>query len=254
MQQNPSVIDLVDPYQQEKKPVERITIASIFPLELVESRKFFPANKFVIPASDEKRGYAPTILTVRNQWEWEKVPLRDASIRKLVPVEEIAADLMNKWTESMPHCTTGCHPGIWVCRDAEGSYADTYREEEVKAARAAQEAYARVWMQIADTLHFESKGRLITEISKELAKWMGVPKPWLNPITTESFKPCTYCTEVIPGTAIICPKCQQVVDVEAWAAREATKQAAIDKLTAAKSVPSIPAPKVVVTPPAPKSA
>lgn len=226
----------------EEKLVERIVIASIWPDVLVERRNFFPVSRFAIDACKDRSN--PVLLTLTNQYEWVDVPLRKQKDRRLVPVEHIAADLINKWTEAMLHCTSGRHPGVWICRDAEGNYADTWRQEEWESALAAQTEYANVWLAEGDKLHGDNKSRFISPVSKLMANWLGIPKEWLRQVTTEDHKSCPLCTQTIPGSAIVCPKCTQIVDIEAYAQREAALSAARAsvKATAAKQQQPLPPP------------
>jgi hypothetical protein len=203
-------------------------------------------------------GADPVILEITDRIQIEQGPYTLSSDnskrsrrRHIVTSEAIARDLVNEWAYSGVGMTPQCRPGIWVVReqvplfhqdgtqqtDADGlalwepaGVVDRTNmfEEDLEAARAADRAYA-------NALFIRGNGmaedpRLIPFIplnSRRAAKHYGLDAEWLKEDAALNVKPCPYCTKIIPGKAIKCPKCAEIVDVEAYVRLEIEKQAAL---------------------------
>jgi hypothetical protein len=177
---------------------------------------------------------------------------RRSERQHLVLGEVIARDIVGEWTEHGVGMTPQCRPGIWVVRDRvpvineeTGAAAiaangvalwrpATEEErlamwmEDLQAARMADQAYASALFMQANAMAENPKLiPLIPKNAKLAAKQYGLTAEWLKENAALNVRPCPYCTQIIPGSAIKCPKCAEVVNVEAYVALEAQKQLAM---------------------------
>lgn len=194
--------------------------------------------------------------------------------------QQIAQDLVREWAQSGLGMTPDCHPGVWVVRnslptmelDASGTpriVMDVLNMQVFHPATA--EETAQMWQEdlahakMADRNYAEwcfregngwaADARKIPYIPKNYimaARHYGFEAPWTKEQTTSQIAPCIYCTTPIPKSSVVCPKCQQVVNVEAFAMLEARKEAAMraaKKAVLDEERTGIPAvPKSSVTP------
>ena len=174
--------------------------------------------------------------------------------RYIIEPMDIARDIVNQWAHNGLGMLEGQRPGVWVVRDfipelnSEGVQvvdADgkgVFREatpkeqkemfaEDLAAYRKADIEYARWCVTEGNAIAQDvRKIQFIPERYKLAANYLGMDLPWMKPTAaTLQMKTCDYCQSVIPSKAVVCPKCQQVVDVEEFARLEAVKAAAVKK-------------------------
>ncbi len=235
-------------------------IASIH-FETKTARRDSYAGVFTLPAVP--KGASPAVISIpdhiqREQGTWtEGRQLRRSTVRG----GEIASDVWAEWTERAIGMTPDRHPGIWIVRDVMPNLIDGKPEisaeheavvrlateaeriqmwdEDLKAARVADANWAEYLIERGDTLARKVEERiLITPTMRAAAIHYGRERDWLHALKDTDIQVCPYCSGSIPSTAIKCPKCQEVVNVEAYAALEARKNRAVS--AAAKGFP-IPA-------------
>ena len=202
-------------------------------------------------------GLDPILIEIGDRIQIEQGPVslgqggKRSRRRHLITGAAIAKDIVSHWTEHGVGMTPQCHPGIWVVReeipliradgtpevDAEGvsQWRPATEEEmafmwmeDLQAARAADRTYAQLLYMQANAMADEPKMiPFISELAKSAAKQYGLEAEWLKDDAQLLVKTCPYCTKVIPSRAIKCPKCTEIVDIEAYAQLEANKQQAL---------------------------
>lgn len=231
-------------------------VASIY-FAPVKAERIYAAGPYELPAVPS--GAEPVLLPVSDRLQVEEGPVSLSSIsgrrskrQHLVLGETIARDIVGEWTEHGVGMTPQCRPGIWVVRDrvpilneetgvpaidangvalwrpaTEEERAEMWLED-LTAARMADQTYASALFMTANAM--AENPRLIPLIPKNAklaAKQYGMTAEWLKENAALNVRPCPYCTQIIPGAAIKCPKCTEVVNVEAFVALEAQKQLAM---------------------------
>ena len=199
----------------------------------------------------------PVILTVTDRVQIEQGPYQLGSNgkrsrrRHIVLGEVIARCIVGEWTEHGVGMNPQCRPGIWAVRervpllhldgtpeiDADGismwreATADERHQmwqQDLAAARLADKRYANLLFLQANAMAEEPKLiPFIAPNARLAAKHYGYDAEWLKDDAALNVKSCQYCTKVIPAKAVKCPKCTEVVDVEAYAVLEMQKQVAL---------------------------
>lgn len=229
-------------------------IASVY-FAPVKAERIF-GGVYQIPAVGP--GKEPLILTITDRVQVEQGPYSLGSVagrrsvrRQLIPGEAIARDLVREWTEMGLGMTPQCRPGIWMVReqvalmredgtietDADGlplwrlamdEERELMWEQDLQMARMVDRAYADYLFMQANALAEDARLiPFVSEVAKTGARAYGLEAEWLKANAALNVKTCSYCTKVIPGAAIKCPHCQEIVDVEAYARLEATKKQAL---------------------------
>lgn len=202
-------------------------------------------------------GSEPALLTIEDKVQVEEGPYqlghggRRAKNRHLVTGESIARDIVSEWTQNGLGMTPQCRPGIWVVRDriplvaSDGTVATdadglaSWRPatedeklsmwmEDLQMARMADRAYADLLFLNANATAQDP--RLIPFIPRNArlaARHYGLNAEWLRENAALNVRPCPYCTQIISASAIKCPKCSEVVNVEQYVALEAQKAVAL---------------------------
>lgn len=200
----------------------------------------------------------PAILVVDDKVQRDEGPFslgqggRRVQIENPVWGHEIASDIVRQWAESGLGMTPECRPGIWVVRDvlpdigADGIIKlDIFRrqiflpaserqsrdmwEQDVEFNRRADRRYAEYCFTQGNA--WAGEPRLIPFMPKNYimaARQYGFEAIWMKE-GSEQVSPCPWCTTVIPKVSIVCPKCTQVINFEAFAIMEAKKQRALER-------------------------
>lgn len=191
-----------------------LTIASIWPISLKAYRPgYLPVNTWEL--APVRRGDKPSTVEVGDCFQITREPVTYRQKRETIQAMELAPDLVNEWT-NMAWCTEDERPGIWVCA---GPSPTT--DEIAIYARKQHNLMAKL-VETGDTKFADQndRGRTIVPLMKLAAQYLGLERPWLHELRDAETKRCVWCTEFIPGAAVICPKCSNVVDAARYKAMQ----------------------------------
>jgi endogenous inhibitor of DNA gyrase (YacG/DUF329 family) len=246
-------------------------IASVYFYPVHADRSTFGHGPYDIPAVP--RGADPIILELTDKVQVEEGPYilgqggKRQKRRYLINAGDIARDLVNEWAASGHMMTPECHPGIFMVRetipliheggerdgqiqmDAEGKalYRDATAaekkqmwDEDLAAAHNANQIYGHRLIQDATAFTDGNPKRipLVPPPARAAATHFGVVAPWMREGAALDVVNCPMCTRSISKEAVVCPHCQQVVDMDRWAEREALKGAAIKQAKTNASQPA----------------
>jgi hypothetical protein len=224
-------------------------VASVHFWPLHADRAMFqPQTHFFLKAVPY--GGQPDIIEIKDQMQIEQGPhilSMDAKRRSQhnYPIASmaVAQDVVGCWSNKLG-VTESQGPGVWVVRDRvpevddkglqlvdfdkKGVFRPTTQkefdamfQEDLENARRRTMEYARWCVQEGNTLAaVPAKIPLIPPEYREAARYLKssgfltAELPWVmrTEQVIQNIKECPLCTEVIPRKAIVCPKCQQVID------------------------------------------
>ena len=194
----------------------------------------------------------PFILEVREARQIEYGEYGQNRTRKqnryLIDPYIIAYDIVGEWTQNGRFMSPECHPGIWVVRDRvpellesgapqldadnhpvwrEATPAETaeFWEEDLQAARLADQIYAKALFQEGNAMANDHRGSLAAFIQKPAklgAQQYGYQADWTSDVPVEP-KTCQFCTKKIPKKSIVCPFCREIVDATAYGIEQAKR-------------------------------
>lgn len=204
------------------------SIASIFPLPLRQVRPYFQPMP-IYDLAAVPRGTPPSVVVVGNQIQLEQQPVVGGTRQVTVFAHEVANDLMDHWTRSMPAAgadDSGVvgHPGIWICK------GDKPTRDEIDLATASQGVFFRRQIAMADELQANEKRRKdITKLMRIAADWMNVEgRAWQLVLTPDTLTACKWCKTSIAGDSVVCPQCSRVVNDAAYADMTARQEALLE--------------------------
>jgi hypothetical protein len=235
-------------------------IASIHFSALHATRPY--GGKFDLPAV--KLGAEPAILTIDQHVQRDegaftlgqnggRVKLR----YEVHGLEEIAPDLINQWSRSGLGMSDDCHPGIWIVRDRMPVFEtvngvkqmkldimgrQTFRDvtpkeqqamwdEDLHNAKVADRRYAEWCFREGNAWAAKNNGALIPFIPANFiraAQHYGLEAMWAIEPGSIHVAPCPYCTTPIAKTAMVCPRCTNIIDLQAYAQYEAKRELAME--------------------------
>lgn len=207
-------------------------------------------------------GAAPEILIIEDKVQRDEGPIstgpgggRRAQLRYHVDAYEIAADIVALWSASGLGMTPQRHPGIWLVRDRlplttkddkgneqfvmDGFGKQVFRSaspeeqrvmwaEDLALNQRADRAYAEWCYVDGNRIAADARNiQFIPENYKRAARHYGLQAEWLKEGAALAVAPCPRCTKIISQNAIICPSCNEPVDLHRYAMWEAEKAAAI---------------------------
>ena len=128
-----------------------------------------------------------------------------AYLPRLVPVDEIVRDLVQKWAGGLIGVPVGAHPGVMEIANTSPT------QDERESMETAQTLYFEFLFSEGERLYRENKFTDITDTMRLAAEWIGQKRPWSDAGVARSSNPCPFCTEIISDMAIVCPRCQRQV-------------------------------------------
>lgn len=208
-----------------KNPMDRCTIVSVYPREIVYDNPTVFPRRHVIPAGSADDF---SILVIESgsffiASQIEKQPPTEVQVNSAQLVESIIKDSV----PTMSLASVSSSPGVFWCYgqyDKKSIYhyiePVTLKkfEQLLNEARARQLNYWKDIVDDADYLWSASSGNphAISDDARLAAKVLGLEKskPWMaNTIATE-LAPCPACGEMVNHMYAICKYCHNIINIE----------------------------------------
>jgi len=195
-----------------RNPIDKSTIASIFPKEIHERKFTIEPGVFNIGAGSLEQ---PALLTVGGSSWWksfdEDQPVLEIPVSSVAVAESVIKDYCN----GMLGCDmSGAMPGLFLVLGEVSSlelkmkYAAKIEEVKIK-----QDNWFKILVRIADSLWARSNGNPLT-ISDEMrlgAKMLNMnDKEWLLDFNIVEMVKCIACGSLKNPLYPVCPQCHNV--------------------------------------------
>jgi hypothetical protein len=206
-----------------------VYVASIYPIEQKQERPQY-GGYYTLPAV--KRGEKPFVLEVTDKIYYED---RIGTEGRRYPVtergENIARDIVGALTSNAPGMDSNCRPGIWIIGET-----PNYTAEQLAENTQAQENWLNHWIREVDAWDAARRAKLLQKVilPKVACQHLGIERDWavMNPAQMTI---CPSCQKAVKAGAMRCEHCKEVIDLDAYAAFEARKHAAVQKAIAASA-------------------
>lgn len=205
-----------------KNPMDKTTIVSIYPREVVDIKPtLFPA-RFVIPAAPID-SFSLFIVEGASYFipsQIAKQPPTEVQVNSMMLAESILRDSI----PSMNLVSATHRPGIFAIPGEYNritilkyTHADGRKFQDLlEAAKEWQQAYWTDIMNEADYFWSSSNGnpKAIPDDAKLAAKILGMEKtkPWMNNVVASELTNCVACGEMINPKFPVCKFCNRVID------------------------------------------
>lgn len=182
-------------------PPQQVVIASIYPLDCSTyiSRRA-PIQTFLVPRGTLEK---PGILIVGDTWESDYAGQQRGIVNKRILAEHTADHIVKDLTEAIFEASASerAYPGIFKCKGPQPT------ADEIEYAAGTQH---RFWLRlIAQARKFavDKRHMDIQEKHRMAAREEGVTgEDWVQEISRDAMKKCSWCSEFIPAAARKCPK------------------------------------------------
>jgi hypothetical protein len=197
-------------------PLDKATIFSIFPKEIVEVKFTIQPGRFVIPAGTFEN---PSQLIVGPSSWWAEIdhtqPLLEIPTSAPAIADSVVRDYCNSLLGYSPDNRS---PGVfYLAGEVSILELKAKHKELMLGIKERQKNWFVALIDLADALWARSNGNpmVIADDMKLAARELGLEyKDWLKTYTHAELKKCVACGTMITNAVVVCPNCKVVVDVE----------------------------------------
>lgn len=207
-----------------KNPMDKTTIVSVYPREVVDVKPTLFPGRFVIPASTTD---SFSLLVIEGASYFipspiEKQPPTEVQVNSMMLAESILHDSI----PTMNLVTQGARPGIF-CIPGEHNKLSIHKykhadgrefKELLETAKGWQANYWTAVIDEADYFWSKSNGnpKVIPEDAKLAVKILGLEKvkPWMNNVVASELINCKACGEMINPNFPVCKHCHAIIDAK----------------------------------------
>jgi len=210
-------------YQLPRNPMDKCTIVSVFPKEIVEDKPTIFPGHFVIPAAT-KGDFSLTVIEGSSYYQAsviEHMPPTEIQVNSAALAKAIIDDYLSAtWLASKGVRGPGVFwiPGAHTRANILAYKDDTGRS--FKELKDAAENQQRIWfaliMDFADEAWARTNGnpKGIPEDARIAAEYLGVSstKPWMENTISTILEHCPSCGEMINLSYPTCKHCHAIVN------------------------------------------
>jgi hypothetical protein len=202
--------------RSDVNPLDKSTIVSIYPKEIVEVKHTIQPGKFIIPAGSFDK---PGVLVIGSSSWWREIdedqPLLEIPQSSVAIANSIIKDLVNSLLGS-----NGADrmPGLFFVTGSKTSeQIKKDHSDLLLVAREKQKKYFETAVFIADSLWARTNGNplSISDVARLAARELNLnDKGWLQDYQAIAQIKCTACGSLRNPEFPICPTCKSVIDVD----------------------------------------
>jgi hypothetical protein len=194
-------------------PLDKTTIVSIYPAEIVETKATISPGRFVIPPGSFEK---PAIVVVGPSSWWREIdedqPLLEIPVSSIQIADSVIKDYCNgilgcNMADSMPGLFYV--PGEQTLATIQKSY-----KHELDMALARQRNWYSMLVKLGDALWARSNGNplAISDSMRTAAKEMNLNKDWMKDFTMLDTVRCKACGALLNPMYPVCPTCHAIND------------------------------------------
>lgn len=199
--------------------MSKSTVVSLLPFPIHEEKPGIIPAYYDIERSDGKN---PVVLVVDDGTRFlyldHERGSADIPVFSAVIAKSIVEDFFRAQICFRPQSRPEASPGLfWVegAHSAEGIKRNF--PTELEKARKEQIAWFQELVKIADDDWARYKLHVsVSDRQREAAKFLNLKRDWLFDTRPDEMTRCKFCNSFIPGIAVVCPACRQILDVEKY--------------------------------------
>lgn len=195
-------------------PMDKTTIVSIYPNEIIETKPTLQPSRFVIPAGSFEK---PSITVVGPSSWWREIDMDQPLLEIPVSSVQIADSVVKDYCNGLLGCDmAGAQPGMFYIpgeHDLAGVQKN-YKHELDGALQRQKNWYSNL-IRLADSLWARSNGNplAISDLMRLAAKELGLEKDWLKDFKfSETMARCKACGSIRNPMFPVCPTCKAIDD------------------------------------------
>ena len=195
-----------------KNPLDKCTIVSIFPKEILEIKHTIEPGKFLIPSGDFEK---PSILVVGSSSWWKDIDVDQPMLEIPHSSIQIADSVIKDYCNGVLGCNMAdSMPGLFFIL-GEHSKIDIKLKykKELEIVKAKQDNWYKILVRLADSLWARSNGNplVICDEMRLAARSLNFnDKAWLKDFQTAELVRCVGCGGMRNPMYPICPSCKLI--------------------------------------------
>jgi hypothetical protein len=217
-----SLIDTRRTIRAESNPLDKSTVVSIYPRELVERKPTIQPGIFTIPAGSIEK---PTLVVVGPSSWWRDIDIEQPLLEIVNGSVQVANSIVVDYCNGLLGCNMrDTMPGLfWVpgeFKTVESLFKaeNGAHKKKFDIAVANQERYWKALVKIGDIGWNKTNGNPLT-ISDDMrlaARMLNLEnsKPWMKDIMTMALVHCVACGALRNPDYPVCGSCKAIVDPE----------------------------------------
>lgn len=195
-----------------KNPMDKCTIVSIFPKEIIEYKHTIEPGRFVIPPGSYEN---PALLVVGPSSWWKEIDMDQPMLEIPVSSIQIANSVINDYCNGLLGCDMAdAMPGFFFAM-GEQKIEDIKKKYslELDKAKIRQDAWYKILVRLADSLWSRANGNplAIADEMRLAARSLNFnDKPWLKDFVTAELVKCKACGSLKNPEFPVCPVCRAI--------------------------------------------
>jgi hypothetical protein len=204
--------------RQEINPLDKSTIFSIYPKEIIERKWTIEPGYFHIPPGTYEK---PAVLVVGTSSWWKEIPEEDQLLEIPVSSISVANSVVKDYCNGLLACDmAGSMPGIFFI-PGEISVEKLKKEykKDLDLALQRQRSWYMELVKLSDALWARSNGNPLTisDDARLAARELGFSnKEWLQDFQNMELVRCVACGAMRNPMYPICRECKTVVDQDTF--------------------------------------
>jgi len=195
-----------------KNPMDRCTIVSIFPVEILEYKITIQPGKFSIPPGTYEN---PSILVVGSSSWWREIDVDQPMLEIPNSSIQVADSIVKDYCNGMLGCDMGdLMPGLFfVLGELTVAEIKLRYKAKLDEVKAKQNNWYAILVKLADSLWARSNGNplVIWDEMRLAARSLNMDdKPWLKDYNTIKMERCKACGNLNNPLYPVCPVCRAI--------------------------------------------
>jgi hypothetical protein len=198
--------------RSQKNPMDKSTIVSVFPREIIEVKHTIEPGHFHLSAGSIE---SPSTLVVGSSSWWKDIDVEQPMLEIPVSSIQVANSIINDYANGLLGCNMAdLMPGIFfVLGSVTVIEIKTKYKNELEKANEKQNNWYRLLVRLADSLWARSNGNplVICDDMRIAAKALNFnSKPWLQDFQAPMLIKCKFCGSLRNPDYLICPACKAI--------------------------------------------
>lgn len=194
-------------------PMDKTTIVSIFPMEIIETKPTLQPGRFLIPAGSYDK---PALVVIGPSSWWREIDEEQPLLEIPVSSVQVADSVIKDYCNGILGCNmTDAMPGLFYLL-GEHTIADIRKsfQHELDAALARQRNWYSALIKLADALWARSNGNplAISDSMRVAAREMNLTKDWMKDFRMVETVRCKACGGLLNPQFPVCPTCKAIND------------------------------------------
>lgn len=193
--------------------MDNVTVVSILPYEIYDSKPNLYPGAFTIPAGKTKE---PGLLEITKSIFWIPMAFGAPSLPASSSPSEVANSVVNDYVDALLGIGPNCRPGLWVeSRVFQNSdHAAIQLKDKLPERINAQRNWFLSLVNMADAEFAKHKQpQSISDLQKMAARELNIQdRPWLLSLDQLQVNNCPACYNPVNMLAAICGHCKYIID------------------------------------------